>query len=448
MAPHRLQCLLARGIALSALAATPLPARAHPVLTLTVSEHSVSITPGGQPAPPDASYPLTVTLGHRYLSYERDGKRYIDDFATARAFALDLAAHTYEENSLYADIGFRVHELENRLVLGRALAAGKVKLDMFAPANVEHEIGVEAAGENSAIDSTTQGDERVFRWKGHEFLAVSRASSPLPAEYAGEYWRFLRYFTGGHPKIYRELAHYAGVPALVRIEVTNAYQLTRTIKLAAIDVRPDEDYTLAGFTRAAPVDDPDKTIALLGADGPASVAAAVATTKAERERFLGEGRVFDAFLRHLAIVIENGDASADWLAANRARMQADPDVARLSAALKPRSAAEAEQAVKLLTALRDADPVRRYLLDVFLGNTYSKLGRDKERIERMLAALHANPYLTGAWFDLGAMYDGAFEPGYAWACWDAARRLVPDHPFGQSINAREKALRAGHPEFF
>ncbi len=433
---------------LALLTAASPAALAHPVLTLSVSEHSVSITPGGKAAPPDETFPITVTLGHTFLSFEHHGKRYIEDFATGRAYALSLATQTYEEDSLYSNIGFRVHELENRMYLGRLLTAAKIDTDHFVPAILENEFAIEIPGANTAIDADAKGDERSFRWKGRELLALSRASLPVPKAYAGEYWRFLRYFTGGHPKIFRELAGYEGVPRQLRIHISNVYEVTRTIRVTGIELRADESYSLAAATRAPSSTEPGKTLATLAAEGPAGVAAAVVVTKAERDAFLAEGKMLEAFLRHLSVVIENGDTSPDWLLANRARVQGDPDVARVAGALNPASAAEAEKAVKTLEELRDVDPAGRYLLNVFRGNILSNLGRTQAGIESLLAALRVNPHLTGAWIDLGGMYNTAYDPVLAWACWDTARRLAPSHLGLKVADDLERKLRTEHPEFF
>lgn len=65
-----------------------------------------------------------------------------------------------------------------------------------------------------------------------------------------------------------------------------------------------------------------------------------------------------------------------------------------------------------------------------------------------LAALSADPTLTGAWVDLGGMYYSGLRADAAWACWDAARALRPTHYMLKVVDDRERKLRADHPEFF
>jgi hypothetical protein len=55
------------------------------------------------------------------------------------------------------------------------------------------------------------------------------------------------------------------------------------------------------------------------------------------------------------------------------------------------------------------------MLDVFEGNTLVKLG---------------------------------FRAGKAWACWDAARRVNPQHPMLLPVAEMESGLRTTFPEFF
>ena len=70
------------------------------------------------------------------------------------------------------------------------------------------------------------------------------------------------------------------------------------------------------------------------------------------------------------------------------------------------------------------------------------------RIELFLAALAADPRITGAWVDLGNIYYNGFRADAAWACWDAARSLRPQHYLVKQVDDLERKLRADHSEFF
>jgi hypothetical protein len=93
---------------------------AHPVLTFSVTSNieplkGVEAQKGAIQRASHETFPLTVTLGHKYLSVDAKGTRTIYDFEHFRLYELNLADRSFHEFSLYADVGFRVLEFRNRL---------------------------------------------------------------------------------------------------------------------------------------------------------------------------------------------------------------------------------------------------------------------------------------------------------------------------------------------
>jgi hypothetical protein len=68
--------------------------------------------------------------------------------------------------------------------------------------------------------------------------------------------------------------------------------------------------------------------------------------------------------------------------------------------------------------------------------------------DHLLAALAINPYLLGAWGDLGWVYYKSWRFDKAWACWDAARRINPQHPQLLQITQMESQARSYTPNYF
>jgi len=429
-----------------------LRAAADPVLTFSVTSKNVPDTRStAKPAPKTTveEFPLTVTLGRQYLVLEHHGHRTVYDFEHRRLYEIDVGAQTYRDSSLFTDIGFRVAEFQNRLTLGAQLAAGGLKNNPMQPALIEHLLSLSADSEHTVVDDVAHRDERVFSWKGRELLAVSTASSPLPADYQAAYWRFLRYYAAGHPAIYARLADTPGVPRMLRIVRTNINEETRTLRLTGLEMRADTEYSLAGLTlETPPHGDPYGQIAALARDGATMIPGRIAQALSDRDAALGEGRYLDSMLRHFEASIEDGSLAQDWMAAHREQLSADPESGRFAGALRPSRGDEAEAAVKALEELKRAEPAQRYLLDVFEGNTLSRLGRRGEAVTHLLSALNSNPYLVGAWFDIGGAYYASFQPVEAWACWDAARAARPAHPFRSVPDRLEQRLLHDHPEFF
>ena len=132
---------------------------------------------------------ISVTLGHRYLIVDSPGSREIFDFETRHRYDLDLAAKTYNELSLFSQLGFAAIESQNRVLMNRMLSAAKMLDDMRSPPMVEQLFSVAVPGGDADIDTVKADGGTVYRWQGHDLLSISDASQPLPGEYQREYWR-------------------------------------------------------------------------------------------------------------------------------------------------------------------------------------------------------------------------------------------------------------------
>ena len=425
-------------------------ADAHPVLTFAeqiVTKPLPKATAG--PKPGTEQFPVRVTLGHTYLSVDAQDKRQIYDFGRRRLYQLDLKNKTFEDSSLYSQLGFRAMELQNRLYVNSVLGAAKVATPAQAPALAEHLLSLTAPEQNTVIETAHANGTTAYRWKDKELLSVSDQTQPLAAGYQPDYWRYLRYAIGGHPKIYADLENRSGVPEVVQALQPDGGEKLITLRLTGVTNPPDAPYSLDGFTRAAPKREPYVTLQKIGRDGTDSLATRAAAAKRDRDTAAAAGKMLDAALAHFTYALSTGDQGRDWLMQMRAKVQADADASVLAASLSVKNAADAEKALKALGALRAKSQSQyAYLLDVFAANHQSALRHATEARQLFLTALAANPYLTGAWFDLGKLYYSTYETDAAWACWDAARALSPDHPFAKNIETVERQMLADHPEFF
>jgi tetratricopeptide (TPR) repeat protein len=191
------------------------------------------------------------------------------------------------------------------------------------------------------------------------------------------------------------------------------------------------------------------TLQKIGADGRDSLVARADAAKRDRDAAVAQGKMLDAALAHFTAALATGDAGNDWLMQVRDQIQKDPDAAALAASLRVANEQEADKALKTLTALRaKSTSPYAYLLDVFAANHHASMRHTDQARQLFLSALAANPYLTGAWFDLGRVYYSSVKPEEAWACWDAARALDPAHPFAQNVEKMERQLAADHSELF
>ena|SRR5271166_503449 len=427
---------------------------AHPVLTFSVASHKVpfknTTSTGKASQPSDETYPLTVTLGHQYLIVEKQDIRTIYDFDRLRIMQVNLATKTYTDASLYSNIGFRVIEFQNRLLLGAALQAGKVAVNPTEPALMEHLFSLSNPKADTSIDQRQAAGFEEFFWQQQKLMGVSDKARDLPGGYQSEYWRFLRYYAGGHPKIYTALASTQGVPERVTFELTDINAETRDMTLDAIRVDVDAPYSLDGFALAQPAEAPYSTLKLLGPDATAQLAERAEATAKARDAAIAQGHVLDALLATMALSIMTGDkdAATAWISQHRDAIRGDASAQSLATNLSPHDKDGAQAAILVLADLHKHAESMGYMLDVFEGNTRLSLRDTQGGTEHLLAALTVNPYLLGAWNDLAGYYYFRFQVDKAWACWDAARRVNLQHPMLQPVTEREGWLRKSFPEFF
>ena len=109
---------------------------------------------------------------------------------------------------------------------------------------------------------------------------------------------------------------------------------------------------------------------------------------------------------------------------------------------------QAEKAIAELQKINRKKLNRFHMIDIMIANQQSVLGQNDKAEKRMLAALKANPFITGAYKDLGDMFYADFDMASAWLCWDFARKQVPEHFMLKPISEYEKELLRDFPDFF
>lgn len=424
------------------------PLGAHPVLSFTVASH-VEASKAHHEKSSSETFPLTVVLGHQYLTIDAKGVRTIYDFARNRMLRVDLQRKTYEDYSLYSEIAFRVLEFYNRVMLGKMLETMKTRPASVDAAMAEQLFSLAEDGSQTVLERKKSRGNTLFEWQNQLLVSASDAQQTLAAEYRREYWRFIRYYAGGHPQVLAALSGLSGVPEKMSFVRTNVKTETRTLTLRAISTPADAPYSLEGFALAMPDREPFKTLATVSVDdAPAQWQAHVAAALKDRDLAFSQARFLDAMLAQEEATLASGDPYLEWLQQVRDSMRGDAPTQRLISGLAARDESSAQQAAADFRALRDLKPQYSDVLDVFEGNELLSL-KQGERGERLLlAALQENPYVTGAWHDLGDYYYRSFRMQDAWGCLDAARRMDAQNPTLRQIDELEQTLRAKNPDFF
>jgi len=422
-------------------------AEATPVLSFLVTRQIVKAEGESK-----ETFPLKVTLGEHYLTTETNNSVTVYDFLRDREYLLDRDHHTFQEFSLYSDVGFRVLEFFNRVNLRAMAKAGNLDLKQMDLAQIEQLFSLTADASDTVIDSAKVDGTTQYSSKHNLLMVVSNKTKPLPAAYQHEYWRFMRYYVGGHPAIYEALGAVSGVPLVVVVELHDRDAEKRTLELQSIKSTPEKTYSLEGYERTPPLKEPFVSAALVTADAPAAVDLRYAEARRVRDAAYARADNFGALLAYDEMSLSTGVGEPEWLRMAHDRLIADPVTRRLNDATSLGSPgvhdpAAQSHALEDFEALRALKPDYIDVLDVFEGNLRITM-RDEKGRELLFDALKLNPYLTGAWHDLGDTYYRAFRLQEAWTCWDTARRIAPTNPMMKQVNQLEQAFRSKNPQFF
>lgn len=421
----------------------------HAGLMLTFDKEHVVISPKDQAkSPKSTSSTLLVEIGKNYFSYEEKNKKYIYDFNRHRIIAVNLNDKTYVDDSLFMDIGFRGYEFKNRLHLGRALNAASLKDNPMAVTLSEHNLSLTAKNHKSEINKKNQNKNVTFSWNGKELFKHEKNLIKIKPPYKDGFIRFLRYHLGGHPEILKDLQQLSGIPASLTITSHNVQTKITTLRLKSHKYILDQLPNLAKFNNGKV----DGALApLLSNNTKFSEDALTSSVKVLLLKAMGafkEKRYLDAMLTYLEYTLATGEQMPKQFNSQRELIVNDIDVKTFLPSISPKSKEEAQKAVKTLVALRNRSKDRKHILKIFEANIRSSLGMQKESMQLFHDVLSGNPYITGAWKDLGELYFRSYNSRGAWRCWDTARKLNPKHHLLASITKFENRLKNDNPEFF
>lgn len=391
---------------------------------------------------------LTVTLGPDYFSYREGNKERIYDFKKYRIYTIDVAHSTYSSDSLFMDIGFRTYEFQNRLMLGGVLNAAKVEANPMAITLSEHIFSLSAKDHQSVITKKRNNQGVFFSWEGKELCSFSQKSIQIEREYIYQFVRFLRYYKGGHPEILRQLKNWPGIPSQIGISRYDARTESYDLALVSHKSVADKQYELGNLRQEKIDGELSKLVAI---DQPYSQSALHNKSKhllSEANNAFNAGNYLDSILAYLEYTLVTGEQLPNQFQSHRELIANDENVKKLLPSISPKSKEMAEKAVETLVQLRAKSKDRKHVLMIFEANIRTSLGKPETSKQLFLSALSTNPYIVGAWKDLGDLYFGSYNTRDAWRCWDLARTLVPGHRLLEPVNEFEKKLKHENPDFF
>ena len=430
------------------------PQQANPTAAATTA------TGKGEPRTERHAGELVVALGGDYFLIERDGVGTSYDFKARRILSQAAGRHEWTEISLFSDLGFRVMEYQNRVMLGQVLSASGLKdpsvtgmgdtfeLETLFCLRFPNERGKPVVGLKK---ETLENGAWSFRKDGKEVVLFKPSASAVPEKFRAVFERWLVYACRIHPDIRREIVASGRVPQTLLTHWKNTGEGdTSSLELKSFVESEDTVVIPAAEHVALPAaEGPLRELVELSRD-PKRRAERPTTDSLKRfaDDAMASGRVLDGFLALLEITFQNGgDIAADFRR-NRDRISQDEGCKRFFEGMAQSDKASCEHAVQVLRAIDRKQLKKDYIVDIHLADALSTLDRGAEAEIVFFSVLHRNPFLVGVWNDLGQQYYRGYEMGKAWLCWDTARAISPGHPMLRSITEMERRFEADFPEFF
>lgn len=409
---------------------------------------------GQQPKEAKTDNVLTVTLWPSVFSVDDGKKTTFYDFNRRKIDVLDKAKKTYEEDSLYFEIGYRTAEFQNRLFLQQALkGAGRVTPE-FQTFQLEILFGLRHPKEKTPDAFVRKAGAGAWNFNAPTKELVTQAQlseTSIPADLQKSWGHYLLYGCSLHPSVLAFLEKEGKLPKSLifqRLNVGEASRVTLTLQKQEEVEGPDNSWEKT-FQRTVE-SDPEiwevaqKSLALTTPDA----AATRKTTLDFVEKASKAGKNFDAALACLEFPLQTGEKMDEALKPILPKLKDDRNWDLFRQGLSTQTQGEAENAVKALNSIDRQGLTKGYVIDIMLGDAYEADQKDKEAIDCYFKALRANPLLAGPWKDLGDAYYDGYQMDLAWLCWDTARKLYPDHPLLQGVTEEEKGFVKDFPEYF
>ncbi len=399
--------------------------------------------------------PSIVTLALKEISVRSGDNERVYDFSSNTLAYVDHSQKQFLKISLYAIPAFKDYEKRNRQMLSTAgqkagiesLGTNQFELEMMFGADVDGYVA-------KNIEVRREGKAHKFYYEGEEVVSYQLSERAIPQALADIYKKYLTYEHNVHSVIVENLSASGLVfssfqyrnKQVVPFLTKSAYVLASSNGGHSKSISMPENYqeTYASDQRL------DKVIRLAKAQKEKSVDyyASRINKLFDMDKYIEASLVFHEYSIHHGLK----DIDKIKPAIQRVFKQSPPQsgLKNLTAAIsrQPSSRQGMQEAIKLIEDAQSKVSAHGYVLNVYLANYYDAIGQNKKAIDLILKALEQNPFLTGAYRDLGNKYFKAYEMPDAWASWDQMRRVNPDHQLALDINNMEQAIRQQHPAYF
>ena len=392
-------------------------------------------------------YNLQVRLDDHTVEERSEGAIQIHDFKENKIYLSSGRDGQYTASSLFSDIGFRIYEFRNRMMLRDVLNASGLKENPLDHVLMEHLFSLDI-DDPTQIKTKKRKRKITFLHRNKRLFQYSRNGYPLNEHEMERFMLFLRYRYGLHPRILEELEKEKKIPKSMLIH--RYYLGVERYSLSTVSVDSSIDESRVEATKL-----------ILPEDHRVFELCAVVNRKSKDDYT----RACTSFLKRAVEEAEKGNYLVSMVLFLKYRLAAgaempeeflpfeerfnnDRDVALLNSSIDPHSKESAELALENLERLEGKLREGKSVLLILRANILAAFGKHSEAIDLFLEALTTQPMIAGAWKDLGDIYYVQYDTRHAWACWDTGRYLNRDHPLFRSIDEFERQLLHDHPEFF
>ena len=414
---------------------------------------------------------VVVWLGAGRFAVQSAGNLAVYDVDNEKLWFANLDRQAQTRFSLFADVAFRVAELQNVIWIHGGLAKAGLE-DQNDPtqvrelADLETRFGIPWPHE---VEDLPAGQRQVARPQpGHWDLQrgnileasaqVAEDAAAFDAEHVEAYAKWLLYTCPMHPAFWDALSVEVDRPLdRLDLKVRDGFKL-REMSYRLKEVEADAVWPSAfdDFPQTVSANFPEvpgvtPIVAWVERiahgpdhpDLPARPTEAQATAAADDA--LERGRPFDAFLALIGFSLQEGVRFDGRIGEIMADHAGDPQIAAYLALQREEEAAIRFDRIRAIdrTGLEHA-----HILDIFTANE-ATAARDRDATYLYFArALEVNPHITGVWHDLAGLANSNYDTYTAWTCIQTARRLKADHPMLARIDDYERRLREDFPRFF
>lgn len=333
--------------------------------------------------------PVLVTLAGNILEFETMERRVRHNFKRRRSWVATEDA--VEEFSLYADIGFRVAELQNRLHLTEALENAEIEAKDFSSSllQLENLFGINAP---DAPEPEVKEEKETVTYLDDDrtLISFSREGEKVSPEKAREFTRFLRYYSGGHPDGLARIQSEEFIPSSF-VLIQHPVNTERVQEFKLVEVTTVSELQAFPKKTEEPESDLEKLLKKTESLSVKEIAERHSAVERRALEFLDSGEYFLATLSFLESTLNTGRPLAPEFEESRDKILEDKRVPLLLKAMRPREKTKVDASIKILESLKEAAGESAHVLTIFQGSLLLGAERSNEARALLQQALEMQP---------------------------------------------------------